>query len=35
MSSTLTERDQVVEALRRAEKLVLTTHENPDGDALG
>jgi bifunctional oligoribonuclease and PAP phosphatase NrnA len=35
VSSTLTERDQVVDALRRADKLVLTTHENPDGDALG
>ena len=33
--STLTERDQVVEELRRADKLLLTTHENPDGDALG
>ncbi len=27
--------DQVVEELRRADKLFLTTHENPDGDALG
>ncbi len=27
--------DQVVEQLRRADKLFLTTHENPDGDALG
>jgi bifunctional oligoribonuclease and PAP phosphatase NrnA len=26
---------QVVEELRGAEKLLLTTHENPDGDALG
>jgi phosphoesterase RecJ-like protein len=33
--STLTERDQVVDELRRADKLLLTTHENPDGDALG
>jgi phosphoesterase RecJ-like protein len=33
--SLLTERDQVVEELRRADKLLLTTHENPDGDALG
>ena len=30
-----TEQDQAVEELRRAEKLLLTTHENPDGDALG
>ena len=29
-----TERD-VVAALRHAERLLLTTHENPDGDALG
>ena len=27
--------DLVVEELRRADKLFLTTHENPDGDALG
>jgi bifunctional oligoribonuclease and PAP phosphatase NrnA len=33
--SLLIERDQVVEELRRADKLLLTTHENPDGDALG
>jgi bifunctional oligoribonuclease and PAP phosphatase NrnA len=30
-----TELDQVVEELRTADKLLLTTHENPDGDALG
>jgi phosphoesterase RecJ-like protein len=30
-----TELDQVVEELRHADKLLLTTHENPDGDALG
>jgi len=30
-----TELDQVVEELRSADKLLLTTHENPDGDALG
>ncbi len=30
-----TERDQVVEELRLGEKFLLTTHENPDGDALG
>ena len=28
-------RAQVVAELRAAEKLVLVTHENPDGDALG
>ena len=33
--STLTERDQIVAELRQAHKLLLTTHENPDGDALG
>ena len=27
--------EQVLEELRRADKLFLTTHENPDGDALG
>jgi bifunctional oligoribonuclease and PAP phosphatase NrnA len=30
-----TEHDQVLAALRQAERLLLTTHENPDGDALG
>ncbi|HEX8066261.1 MAG TPA: bifunctional oligoribonuclease/PAP phosphatase NrnA [Thermoleophilaceae bacterium] len=29
------DREQVLEELRRADKLFLTTHENPDGDALG
>jgi phosphoesterase RecJ-like protein len=33
--SVATEQDQVVSELRAAEKLLLTTHENPDGDALG
>jgi phosphoesterase RecJ-like protein len=33
--SVLTERDEIVDELRRADKLLLTTHENPDGDALG
>jgi len=33
--SVVTEQDQVVNELRAAEKLLLTTHENPDGDALG
>jgi len=30
-----TELDQVVSELRQAERFLLTTHENPDGDALG
>src|SRR4051812_50139026 len=30
-----TEQDQVVEELAQADKLLLTTHANPDGDALG
>ena len=33
--SVATEQEQAVEELRRSEKLLLTTHENPDGDALG
>jgi bifunctional oligoribonuclease and PAP phosphatase NrnA len=33
--SVATEQEQVVEELRRSDKLLLTTHENPDGDALG
>lgn len=33
--TTLTETDRVLEELREADKLLLTTHENPDGDALG
>ena len=33
--SVTTEQDQVVHELRSADKLLLTTHENPDGDALG
>ena len=33
--STFTERDQIVAELRQSEKLLLTTHENPDGVALG
>ena len=33
--SVATEQDQVVHELRSAEKLLLTTHENPVGDALG
>ena len=35
MSPVATEIDVVVEELRQAQKLILTTHENPDGDALG
>jgi phosphoesterase RecJ-like protein len=33
--SITTEQEQVVAELRSADKLLLTTHENPDGDALG
>jgi bifunctional oligoribonuclease and PAP phosphatase NrnA len=33
--SIATEQEGVVAELRAAEKLLLTTHENPDGDALG
>ena len=33
--SVATDVGQVVEELRSAERLLLTTHENPDGDALG
>ncbi len=33
--SIATETDQIVEELRAAGKLLLTTHESPDGDALG
>jgi phosphoesterase RecJ-like protein len=33
--SVATEQDHVVSELRAADKLLLTTHENPDGDALG
>ncbi|MEX1142394.1 MAG: bifunctional oligoribonuclease/PAP phosphatase NrnA [Thermoleophilaceae bacterium] len=35
MTGVETELDHVVEELRLADKLLLTTHENPDGDALG
>ena len=30
-----TEREEVVHELREGDKFLLTTHENPDGDALG
>jgi phosphoesterase RecJ-like protein len=30
-----TEADQIVEQLRNGDRFLLTTHENPDGDALG
>jgi phosphoesterase RecJ-like protein len=33
--TVITAQDQVVSELREAERLLLTTHENPDGDALG
>ena len=33
--SVLTEQGQIVEEIRQADKFLLTTHENPDGDALG
>ena len=33
--TTTTEHQQVLDELRAAPKLFLTTHENPDGDALG
>ena len=35
MSGVATPVAEVVQELRDAEKLLLTTHENPDGDALG
>ncbi len=31
----MSEREQILQELRAADKLLLTTHENPDGDALG
>jgi phosphoesterase RecJ-like protein len=33
--SVATEREEVVSELQRGERFLLTTHENPDGDALG
>ncbi len=35
MTEVATDVEQVVEELRQADKFLLTTHENPDGDALG
>jgi phosphoesterase RecJ-like protein len=35
MSSPATALDSIVEELQQAGKMLLTTHENPDGDALG
>ncbi len=32
---TITSRSLILEALRGAERFILVTHENPDGDALG
>ena len=33
--TTVAEREGVAEALRSGERFLLTTHEGPDGDALG
>src|SRR3954471_24066386 len=35
MSTPATALDAIVEELQQSSKLLLTTHENPDGDALG
>src|SRR3954462_11474125 len=35
MSTPMTALDAIVEELQQAGKMLLTTHENPDGDALG
>src|SRR6476620_2885262 len=35
MSQTTTDRAAVVGALRAGERFLVTSHENPDGDALG
>ena len=35
MSTPVTALDAIVEELQQATKLLVTTHENPDGDALG
>ena len=34
-TTSTTDREKVIEELRVGEKFLLTTHENPDGDALG
>jgi phosphoesterase RecJ-like protein len=34
-AASTTAREQVIDELRLGEKFLLTTHENPDGDALG
>jgi phosphoesterase RecJ-like protein len=35
ITATLTDFDTVVDALRRHDRFLVVTHENPDGDALG
>ena len=35
MKAAVAEQDALLEELRGSDKLLLTTHENPDGDALG
>src|SRR4029078_516362 len=35
MSTPATALDEIVEELQQASKMLITTHENPDGDALG
>jgi phosphoesterase RecJ-like protein len=35
VSAPVTALDEVIEELQQARKLLVTTHENPDGDALG
>ena len=35
MSTPVTALDAIVEELQQATKMLITTHENPDGDALG
>jgi phosphoesterase RecJ-like protein len=35
MSTPATALDEIVEELQQASKMLVTTHENPDGDALG
>jgi nanoRNase/pAp phosphatase (c-di-AMP/oligoRNAs hydrolase) len=33
-NGSVADRDQILYELRQAERFVLVTHENPDGDAL-